>query len=274
MRRDTDRFPAWEHCWLGAALTGGAEASGDGNNMASEQEYIGEIIEASTSEFVAESCKLHSPPRFGSFVKTPFTHESGDEAPGTITTDEDDPFSFKSDGGSFSAEYEAAMSGKPIERVSGLRPAIYGVVHSASTVSTESGRRPRAYWKDEEQLTREQPELGGWLLLTDFRAIIVGYGHNGSIRQYLPPQPPKMHTFVYPCTSEEIRLLTSRMDFLRTLADFHNAPADEVVAACVREAAAAYEDDIEFLVRTGKELANLLKDDYDRLRAIMRRVAS
>ncbi len=121
---------------------------------------------------------------------------------------------------------------------------------------------------------QEQPELGEWLLVTDFRAIIVGYTHNGFIRQHLPPQPPKMHTFVYPCSAEETRLLTSRMDFLRTLANFRNAPADEVIAACVREAAAAQRGDVEFVIRAGKELANLLKDDYDRLHAIMRRIAT
>jgi hypothetical protein len=241
--------------------------------MTNDEQYIGEIIEASTSEFTAESRELYSPPRFGSFVKV--TTDAGTEAeihyPGPAA-DPDDPFAFRSAEGSFSAHYDAVMDGKPMDRPYGLKPAIYAVVHSASTISTEPGRQPRAYWKDEEQLAREQPELSEWLLVTKFQAIIIGYGRNGSIRQYLPPQPPKIHTRVYECAPEEIGLLTGRLDFIRTLINSHSAPSDEVVAACIREAAAARGWDEEVIVAAGKELASLLTDDYERLQAIMRRV--
>ena len=57
------------------------------------------------------------------------------------------------------------------------------------------------------------------------------------------------------------------------MATFRNAPTEEVVAACIRQAAGCYEPKEPFLVAAGKELASLLKDDYDRLQAIMRRVA-
>ena len=33
-------------------------------------EHIGEVIESSTSQFLAESCELNGAPPFGSFVKT------------------------------------------------------------------------------------------------------------------------------------------------------------------------------------------------------------
>jgi len=129
-------------------------------------------------------------------------------------------------------------------------------------------------WKDEEKLKEEQPELAEWLLMTEFRAIIIGFSENGRVRRYLPPRPPKMHYFVYPCTTDEIRAITQSMDFLRTLSSFRNAPSDEVIAACIREAARAHQpNDFEFKVAAGKKLANLLKDDYERLEAIIRRVA-
>lgn len=210
-----------------------------------EPQFIGEIIEASTSEFTAESFTLHSPPRFGSFVKIPL------EGTAEMPAGSDDPFS---DGG-------GAVS-----------PAIFAVVYSATTTSTEPGKQPRAYWKAEDELAKEQPQLAEWLLMTKFQCAIVGFALDGSIRRYLPPMPPRIHTQVFSCEPNEIAGLTDRMDFLRTLVSFRNAPSDEMVAACIREAYTERGEDAEFLVDAGKELANLLKDDYERLHAIVRRI--
>jgi hypothetical protein len=238
--------------------------------MADEPEIIGEVTESSTMEFVSESRELHSPPPFGSFVKVSWNGQAPPEV--SVPSDDEDPFmdSFRRVEGSFGPAYRSAVEGEPVP---GLSPAIYAVVHQATTSPVDSGRRPRAYWKDEDQLNEEQPELSEWMLVTDFHAIIIGYSANGLIYQFLPPQPPKIHTFVHQCTPDEIRAITSKMDFLRTLANSRSAPSEEVVAACIREANAARGGDFEFLVEAGKELASLLKDDYDRLQAIMRRVA-
>ena len=204
--------------------------------MADDQ-IIGEIIEASTTEFVAGSRELHSPPPFGSFVKVAW---NGPEA------NTDDPFE--------------------------LQPAIYAVVHNASTAPVDTGRRLRAFWKDEEELKEQQPELDEWMLVTNFRAVIIGYCANGQVSQILPPKPPKLLTRVYPCEPGEIKKVTEQKHFLRTLLLFPSAPTEEVVAAAIRTAWRICDND-SFLIDAGKELANLLKDDYDRLQAIMRRVA-
>ena len=218
--------------------------------MADEAQLIGEVIESSTTEFVAESRELHSPPAFGSFVKVRLDGIEGAHA----ADEEEDPF--VSTAGSCS-------------RV----PAIYGVVYQATTAPIDVGRKLRAFWKDEEQLRKEQPEISEWLLVTNFRAIIIAYCANGAVCQYLPPKPPKLFTSVHQCDPDEVRDITSRMEFLRTLANSRNAPSEEVIAACIREANSARGGDFDFLIAAGKELANLLKDDYDRLQAIMRRVA-
>lgn len=242
------------------------------------EEAVGEVIEASTTEFVAESRELHAPPPFGSFVKVPWNGEENLQGLSAIqlqpSASEEDPFdSFRQSAGSFGSSYRDVVEGQePDETHPGLAPAIYAVVHQATTGPADSGRRLRAYWKDEEQLNEEQPELSEWLLVTNFSAIVIGYSANGKVRQFVPPQPPKLHLPVNPCTADEIRLITRRMDFLRTLSNFTTAPSEEVVAACIREANAARGGDFEFLVAAGKELANLFKDDYDRLQAIMRRV--
>ncbi len=238
--------------------------------MADELEIIGEVIESSTQEFVAESRELHSPPPFGSFVKVGLN--GADALP---ANQEEDPFdSFRSAAGSFNAGFHSTVSGEQSDTSqSPVSPATYAIVYQATTTPVDTGRKLRAYWKDEDQLREEQPELSEWLLVTNFRAVIIGHCANGTMCQFLPPQPPKLLTRVHQCSPDEIRRLTSRMDFLRTLINFRNAPTEEVVAACIREAYNAHKQDFDFLVAAGKELAGLLKDDYDRLQAIMRRVA-
>lgn len=257
--------------------------------MNNEQQFIGEIIEASTSEFTAESYTLHAPPRFGSFVKIPMdlgpeeledgrgsvpVSIPGSDAasPSQSTEGEGDPFAFRSAAGSFSADYDAAMGTGGSPKSDALGPAIFAVVYNASTTSTESGKQPRAYWKAEDELAREQPQLAEWLLMTKFQAAIIGYAQGNIIRQYLPPLPPKIHTHAFDCSAEEIARITDRLDFLRTLVGFRNAPCDEMVAACIREASIARGGDMRFVVNAGKELASLLRDDYERLHAIVRRI--
>ena len=222
--------------------------------MTDDISIIGEVIEASTSEFAAESRTLHAPPSFGSFVKVLLAQGEIEHPTSNKVEDKvmDDPFD---------------------ESICTLQPAVYAIVHQASTGPVDSSRRLRAYWKDEQELNDEQPELAEWLLVTDFHATIIGHSCSSGVRQFLPPQPPKLHAFVYPCMPEEIRVITSRMDFLRTLSNSQTAQSEEIIAACIREAYAASGGNFNFLVAAGKELASLLKDDYDRLHAIMRRVA-
>jgi hypothetical protein len=250
--------------------------------MNDEQDFIGEIIESSTTEFTAESRELYYPPAFGSFVKVELRLPETligipPIAQQVIAETEDDPFAetaFRQSAGGFGREYDRAMNGEVVADSSGVPSlTIYAVVHNATTGAPDSTRLPRAYWKDEERLREEQPEISEWMLVTRFQAMIVAHASNGSIRQFLPPMPPKIHGGVLPCTADEICKLTARMDFLRTVVNFADAPTEEVVAACIREAHYARGGDFQFLVSAGKELAGLLKDDYDRLQAIMRRVS-
>lgn len=244
--------------------------------MSSDIDRIGEVIESSTTEFAAESRRLHEPPPFGCFVKVPM-NDAGLPAPTTAAAQSgtDDSRGFRDMAGRFNEEYDRAVIGNghldPF-----VRPAeqsmIYAVVYNATTGPTDPGRKPRAYWKDEDVLQEEQPEISEWLLLTHFRAIIIGYSQGGRIYQILPPRPPRIHSHASLCTPDEVQSITARLDFLRTLTGAMNAPTEEVIAACIREANSARGDSFDFLVDAGKELAGLLKDDYDRLNAIMRRV--
>jgi len=188
-----------------------------------EGDYIGEVVESSTAEFVAESRVLHCAPPFGSFVKVP----------SEIT--------------------------------------IFGLVFNVVTRSIEPNRRPSAYGMTEEELRSEQPQIFE-LLRTEFHVFTVGYGDESGIKQILPPSPPPIHSFVYLCSSEEVRDFTSNYDFLRVLVSNSRTPPDELIIAAVRNALRARGADGDYVVQVGKELSKLIRDDYDRLRSIIRRI--
>ncbi len=191
------------------------------------ENIIGEIIESSTFGFTAESRHLYSPPLFGSFVK--IQQNNGVEstpAEDNIAEIEDsidnDPFS--SHGGSFNRQYQKTFNAiiNADEISAQLLAGIYGVVYNACTTPVNKGGRLRAFWKNEEQLKEEQPQLEEWHLLTEFKAVIIGYADDrGVFHQFIPPQPPKVHVSVQPCSEIEIRAITSKLHFLRTLMNFY-----------------------------------------------------
>jgi len=188
---------------------------------------IGEVIEASTGEFVAECYELHTPPPLGSLLRT-------------------------TDG----------------------QVEIYGVVCNASTESIDPGRRPLARGREEseeENIYRQHPQLSR-LLRTTFDTLVIGHGQGDELHHYLPPRPPRVHSFVYVCEGDEVRLFTRSLDFLAILLSARAGSVDEVVSACLRQAAGAHDDERAFLVRAGKELAILLGGELNRLNAILRRI--
>ena len=188
---------------------------------------IGEVIEASTGELVAECYELHVPPPLGALVK------AGD---GDVD--------------------------------------VYCVVCNASTESVDPGRRPLARGRDapdEESIYREHPQLAR-LLRTTFQAVAVGHGQDGVIHHYLPPRPPRVHSFVHLCEPEEVRLFTQSLDFISMLLSAQGGQADEVVSACLRRASHTHEDGRGFLVRAGKDLAVQLGGELNRLNAVLRRI--
>ena len=94
--------------------------------------------------------------------------------------------------------------------------------------------------------------------------------------QVLPPQPAPVHSFVHECDDELVRKWTASDEYLRTLLNrpAQRLPADDLVIAMVRRASRARDNAAEFGLRTGKQLARLLRDDYDRLGSILRRMIS
>ena len=126
-----------------------------------ELQRVGEVIEASTTDFVAQCYELYESPPLGSLVKT---------------------------------------ADLPVE--------MYGIVYHATTESIEPGRRPIARGRDEsseEEIYRSSPQLLK-LLRTEFSALVVGHRQDNKILQYLPPQPARIHSFVYLCSPDERKI--------------------------------------------------------------------
>jgi hypothetical protein len=228
---------------------------------------IGEVIAASTTCITAQCIEiprpdavteLPDPPAFGSFVRIGAASDGGQAK----LPDDFDPF-----------VTSPALS-MPDDDAG--RPAIYGVVYHAETGALEAGRPLTAFGLNEAELRREQPHIYE-LLATRFSAVLIAHaGPDGSIRPYLPARPPRPHSRVFTARDDETHRLTERLDYLRPLLTGNMTgatfPAEELVAALLRNAWRARGGDEAFLLRAGRELAALLPSDYDRLRAIVARV--
>ncbi len=152
---------------------------------------------------------------------------------------------------------------------------IYGIVCHAETSGIEPGRKPIARGKDEaseEAVYESSPQLLK-LLRSEFTTAVVGYQDGDKIMQHLPPQPARIHSFVYLCQPDEIKEFSRSFDFLRILVNAApTIPPEELIAAALRQMSRAQEDSRAFMVAAGKELANLLSADFNRLKNILGRL--
>lgn len=194
---------------------------------------IGEVIESSTTRFVAGAYELLAAPAFGALVRAQ-------------------------------------------TRVEGM--AVYGLVYEIRTGSKEPGGRAvvrgRTYTGRElydAEIYHEHPDLAE-VLQTEFSAITVGFIAQGQIQQYLPPHPPPVHYSVYESDDDELAQFSQSCDFFRGVLFAHQIPSDELLAAAIRTIARSRSDSRSYLVHAGREVAGLLKDDHDRLTALLRRI--
>ena len=212
-RRSLDRF-----------RTEQGEAPSQAGEPAVPSAHVGEVVESSTTEIIAEACDLHGAPSFGRFIRV----------------------------------------GSDVE--------VVGIVFNVFTHSIEPSRRPVAYGKTEEQLRLEQPQIFE-LLRTEFQALVIGYRDETGAVPILPPQPARIHSFVYPCDDEDVRRFTATDDFMRSILSTAKVPTDELLVAALRHVLKAHGHRRDYLVRIGKDLSRLLCDDYDRLSSVIRRIA-
>jgi hypothetical protein len=193
-----------------------------------EIQRVGEVIEATTTDFVTQCYELYQLPPLGSLVKT---------------------------------------RDSPLE--------LYGVVYNAATTSLEPGRRPIARGKDEtaeDEIYRSSPQLLK-LLKSEFDALVVGHRQGDELYYHLPPQPARIHGFVYQCSPDEVKEFSQSFDFLNILLNAHlPVPPEELISASLRQMSQAHEDPRAFLVAAGKELAIMLSGNFSQLKAVLVRI--
>lgn len=199
--------------------------------------HIAEVIETSTSEFLAqclepENLAYATMPPFGSWVRS-VDEETGNQ--------------------------------------------IYAVVYHSTTAPIDSVHRARALGLSLEELREQQPQIFA-MLRTEFRAAIVGFRpvregrRDSTVYQYLPPRPPQVHQAVLTCDTDEVVEFSEQLFFLRSLLQIPGAPVDSLTAAVIRTTYQYRKGDRPWLVKAGRMLNLLLKDDYDRLRIILNQI--
>ena len=170
--------------------------------------------------------------------------------------------------------YEAPPLGSLVQ--CGGDTPIYGIVSEVSTRSMDPARRPIPRGQNEEteeSIYLANPQLGR-LLHTEFRSTSVGHRPGGSIRRYLAPLPPRLHSFVYRSEGEELRAFSSSLEFIPLLLAAPVGSPDDVVASFLRQASESHDDPDRFLVDAGRELARLLGDRLQRLNNLLRRLSA
>ena len=122
-----------------------------------------------------------------------------------------------------------------------------------------------------EELRKDQSQR---LAPIEISVLVMGFARDGLVYQHLPPQPPATLDQIVTCTPDEVVAFTREFTFLRTILNAKDAPADELIAAGLRLAAAARSESERraFLLDAGRELARLLSVDPVRLEGILRRI--
>ncbi|MEK7434044.1 MAG: hypothetical protein AABZ74_12990 [Cyanobacteriota bacterium] len=148
---------------------------------------------------------------------------------------------------------------------------IIAVVYEISSGSIDSVHRPTAMNLSRQELRLQQPQIFD-LLKTDFSAITIGYIFEDKLYQGIPPHPPQIHDFVYTCDYKEIALITEKKDYLRTLLNSGVSLSEELLEATIRYGYYSRGCNRDFLVSSGKELSSLMKDNYDKLSSILKKI--
>ncbi len=158
-------------------------------------------------------------------------------------------------------------------RADGLTPgsAIYGLIYDVS-VEDDPFVRQFIGANPPEEVVRDQRE--NRQVPIEVSVLAIGCGDGETIRHCLPAQPPITLDWLYQCSAETVRAFTARFDYFRLVLESREVPADELLAASLRTAAAARPEHERqaFLIKAGRELARLLANDPVRLEGLLRRL--
>lgn len=193
-------------------------------------QIIGEIIETTSVDFLAESLTLHEPPMLGEMVKVQVR------------------------GHDFC--YALVCYGSTSSPDAGRR---------AVRRSTE-GITDEAVYRAHPQLNRLLQTTFRAVLVGWHEQSSPG----NPVRQTLPPGPPPLHHAVHPCQPTEVRDFSNQVHYFRlVLATVREVPSEQVLAAHIRLVAAQRPDGERWLAHAAQTAVGLLKHDHERLLTLL-----
>ncbi len=153
------------------------------------------------------------------------------------------------------------------------RQTLVGVVAFGQTTGIDEGRRAvrrgdaNTY---DEAIYAQHPELTR-ILRTTFRVVTVGYlGLDGTPRHHLPPMPPPLHYSVSAANAAFTTTFTNNPHYFPILeASTSEVPSEQLLAAHIRAVTAVRGHDEVWRAVAGRQVARMLKHDYDRLLTVL-----
>jgi len=159
-------------------------------------------------------------------------------------------------------------------RTDGRTPdgATYGLIHDV-VLQDDLFVRRFIVADPPEEVVRDQRE--NRQVPIEVSVLAVGCREGRRMIHCIPPQPPVTMDTLYQCEPAEIAAFTERLDYFRLVLDAPNVPADELLAASLRAAAAVRPESerADFLLSAGRELARLLAGDLLRLDRLLGRLS-
>jgi len=149
--------------------------------------------------------------------------------------------------------------------------AIYGLIYNVTIEDDAFVRQLVAAGVESAEIIEDQRQKRQVPVVID--VLVVGFGQDGRVSHRLPPQPPATLDQIYLCNRSELVRFTESHDWLRMVLTAKDVPADPLLIASVRAAAAvrtATGQRDAYLVAVGRELTRLLALDLLRLDGILR----
>lgn len=151
---------------------------------------------------------------------------------------------------------------------------IFALVYQIQTGSMDPVRYPFPYKKTHEELLAEQPQIFEFLKTT-FSCISLGYSQKGRVFHLMPPEPPKIHSFVQSASADEYKEFFYNNRYLPLIFAFSGSIGnlDELLLAILKNQAQLGgglkpEKMADFI----KTYSMLTGNDYRRLKLFLQRV--
>ncbi len=146
---------------------------------------------------------------------------------------------------------------------------VYGLIFNVTIEDDAFVRQLVAAGVESAEIIEDQRQKRQVPVVVD--VLAAGSGQGLEVAHRLPAQPPATLDQIYLCSAAEIVRFTARHGWLRIVLGAAEAPADQLIAAALRNAALARPPDQRerYLIDAGRELAGLLALDLTRLAGIL-----